>query len=152
RHSFTVIDAAIATGGLARNRLIIVKMLFLSRWFPEPADNGAKSRVLNVLRQLAVDHEISLVSFNDQSDEGGGRETSGQRHREIDRLCQQVVAVPYRRFEPASVNALLGLVSRQPRFLVDTRSRPMDGAVASVFRQCEPDIVLASQIDMIPYV
>jgi glycosyltransferase involved in cell wall biosynthesis len=120
-----------------------VRILFLSRWFPEPADNGAKIRIWNVLRQLAVEHEISLVSFRDRNND--------RRPGELNQICRHVVDVPYRPFQPTSASALLGLLASEPRFLVDTWSQPMAEAVADELARWAPDVVVASQLDMLPY-
>ena len=40
-----------------------MRILFLSRWFPYPPDNGSKLRISNLIRQLAVEHQVFLVSF-----------------------------------------------------------------------------------------
>jgi glycosyltransferase involved in cell wall biosynthesis len=44
-----------------------------------------------------------------------------------------------------------GLLSPQPRFLVDTYSPALSRAVHETAAQCRPDVVVASQIDMLPY-
>ena len=43
-----------------------MRILFLSRWFPYPTNNGAKLRVYHLLRGLATRHEVTLVSFADE--------------------------------------------------------------------------------------
>ena len=45
-----------------------MKILFLSRWFPYPINNGSKLRIYNLLRGLAQEHEITLLSFADRAD------------------------------------------------------------------------------------
>jgi len=40
-----------------------MNILFLSTWFPYPPDNGSKLRVYHLLRALAQDHTVTLVSF-----------------------------------------------------------------------------------------
>lgn len=40
-----------------------MKILFLSVWYPYPADNGSKLRVYHLLRALAACHEVTLLSF-----------------------------------------------------------------------------------------
>ena len=43
-----------------------MKILFLSRWFPYPMNNGSKIRIYNLLRGLSQHHEVTLLSFADQ--------------------------------------------------------------------------------------
>jgi len=40
-----------------------MRILFLSRWYPFPADNGSRIRIYNLIRQLARCHEVHLISF-----------------------------------------------------------------------------------------
>ena len=42
-----------------------MKILFLSGWFPFPANNGSKIRIYNLLQGLAQFHNITLISFYD---------------------------------------------------------------------------------------
>ncbi len=98
---------------------------------------------MNVLRQLAINHEISLVSFHQDADQPAGGE--------LERLCRQIDVVRYRSFQPSSIRALLGLMSSEPRFIVDTRSQIMVDTIARELQRNRPDLVVASQLDMIPY-
>lgn len=43
-----------------------MKILFLSRWFPYPMNNGSKIRIYNLLRGLSRHHEVTLLSFADR--------------------------------------------------------------------------------------
>lgn len=40
-----------------------MRILFLSTWFPYPADNGSKIRVKYLLHALGQQHEVTLLSF-----------------------------------------------------------------------------------------
>ena len=40
-----------------------MNILFLSTWFPTPADNGSKLRVYHLLRSLSRAHQVTLLSF-----------------------------------------------------------------------------------------
>lgn len=40
-----------------------MKILFLSAWYPQPADNGSKIRVYHLIDALARAHEVVLASF-----------------------------------------------------------------------------------------
>lgn len=123
-----------------------MRLLFLSRWFPYPADNGSRIRIFNVIRQLARRHEVTLVSFCEEP-----LAPDAPVRLAMKELCSRVHAVPYRPFRSSSLRSQLGLLSRQPRFLVDTYSQEL---AATLARECEryrPDVVVASQLDMIPY-
>ncbi len=95
-----------------------MKILFLSRWFPEPANNGSKLRISNLLRALAQHHEVTLLSFANSLD--FRLDTS-----EIQLLCSSVHIIPWKEFEPRSLQARLGFLSLKPRSIVDTFSPSM---------------------------
>lgn len=66
-----------------------MKILFLSRWFPYPVNNGSKVRIYNLLRGLSRHHDVTLLSFVDQT---GGRPDAP----EIRSLCSDIVVVPWK--------------------------------------------------------
>jgi len=123
-----------------------MRILFLSRWFPEPPDNGSKMRITNVLKQLAVAHEISLVSFTDAG------KTTESPWGDLGEYCARVRTAPFHEYRPTSARALTGLFSIQPRSLVDTYSRDLAAAISDEARRFCPDLVIASQLAMAPYV
>ena len=41
----------------------LMRVLFLSTWFPSPPDNGSKIRVHYLLKALAERHQVRLISF-----------------------------------------------------------------------------------------
>ncbi|NCC35509.1 MAG: glycosyl transferase family 1, partial [Chloroflexia bacterium] len=40
-----------------------MRILALSTWWPEPADNGSRMRIMHLLRHLARTHEVHLLAF-----------------------------------------------------------------------------------------
>lgn len=118
-----------------------MKILFLSRWYPWPADNGARLRVNHLLRALASRHDVHLISFS----EG---EVSAADLAEMRRCCASVETVPYRGFRPGGLRAVAGFFDPRPRSVVDTHSPAL---LAAVQRAGSFDLALASQIDMAPY-
>ena len=69
-----------------------MKILFLSRWFPYPPDNGAKLRVYNLLQRLSIRHQVDLISFIEQNPEPSQMEIMGS-------MCGKVETVLYKPFE-----------------------------------------------------
>ena len=122
-----------------------MRILFLSRWFPFPYDNGAKIRVYNVIAQLARSHEVHLVSFCDES-------TTPQHIDEMRKVCPVEAVIEYKEFHPGRLRALVGYFSPFPRSVVDTFSRSMMDAVQTAGRRFAFDMLVASQIDMAPYI
>lgn len=123
-----------------------MKILFLSRWFPYPPTNGSKIRILNILRQLASAHDVTLLTFGESTDQ-----IDAVTVRALEAYCSRIRVVPYRRFQPASRKARLGFFSPQPRSLVDTYSPEMMAAVREACDRRHYDLIIASQSAMIPY-
>src|SRR5262245_42067740 len=123
-----------------------MRILLLSRWLPYPPDNGSKIRIFNVLAQLARRHEVSLISFTASTDR-----FDADSLRALRQHCVRVRTVPFQPYRPTSARALLGLLSPRPRSLVDSDSLEMRRAVAEEVGRHGCDLVVASQIDMVPY-
>lgn len=122
-----------------------MRVLFLSRWFPFPPNNGSKIRVLNLLRRLSASHEVDLVSFGEPTDLVN-----------VDRglrwaYCSSVDVIQYREFRPRSLRSVLAYFSASPRSLVDTHSQRFAASVAGACRRFQPDVVIASQLQCLPY-
>jgi glycosyltransferase involved in cell wall biosynthesis len=121
-----------------------MRILFLSRWFPFPPNNGARVRVFNLIKALAAVHQVDLLSFEEEPVAEESRAVMG-------RYCGFVKTVEYHRFRPMRLQALLGLLSSTPRFLVDTFSAEMQSLAQQAVVEQQYDLVIASQIDMAPY-
>ena len=122
-----------------------MRILFLSRWFPYPPDNGSKIRIFNLLRQLASKgNEVVLVSFEDQA-------RPQEMSDALRQYCTEVHTVPYRPFQPTRLSAVAALLSPRPRSVVDTYNKEMEQKVLMVAAAFQPDLVVATEIDMAPY-
>lgn len=121
-----------------------MRVLFLSRWYPFPYDNGSKIRIWNLLKALRADHEVAFVSFTTES-------VPAPALAAMQSLCDEVRAVPYHGFRPGSLRARLGFFSPTPRSVIDTFSPEMLATVEEVATSWKPDLVIASQIDMLRY-
>ena len=121
-----------------------MKILFLSRWFPYPTNNGSKLRIYNLLRGLAPHHEITLLAFADQPD-------IELEAPEIASICQQIRTVPWRPFNPHSMRARLGFLSMTPRSAIDTYSLEMQQYIRQILSNEAYDLVIASQWSMAGY-
>jgi glycosyltransferase involved in cell wall biosynthesis len=121
-----------------------VNILFLSRWYPYPCDNGAKLRVYNLIRALAVNHSVDLISFADEPIEG-------ERLKAMQELCRWVGTARYQSFQPRRISSLLALFSPTPRAFVDTYRQEIAELVISFCRKAAYDVVIASELDMARY-
>lgn len=121
-----------------------MKILFLSRWFPYPSNNGSKLRIFNLLRGLSRCHEVTLLSFVDPADVL----PDAAILREI---CSECFTVPWREFDPNSSQARLGFLSLKPRFILDTFSPQMECEISRLVSKNRYELVIASQLSMTSY-
>jgi glycosyltransferase involved in cell wall biosynthesis len=121
----------------------MARLLFLSAWCPLPADNGSKLRISYLLRELARQHDVELLSF---APEPPGDAALRQLHE----LCAAVELVPETPFAGRAGGRLRGLFSAAPRSVVANHSAAMAAAVrARAGRRY--DVVIASQLHIAPY-
>ena len=121
-----------------------MRILFLSRWFPYPPDNGSRIRVFNLIKYLSLYHCVDLISFASDP-------VTDEQLAALGRYCQRIEVVRHRPFNPERLTALIGFFSRRPRSVIDTHSVEMQRHVEEVGRERPPDVVIASQLDMAPY-
>ena len=121
-----------------------MRVLFLSSWYPYPADNGSRIRVFNLIKHLGERHEVTLLSF-------ARRPVEEPQIREMWNHCRAVRVVPYRTYRPGRWRAVAGAFSATPRSLVDVRSEAMAYLVERVVDDEAFDVLIASQIESVPY-
>jgi polysaccharide biosynthesis protein PslH len=120
-----------------------MKILFLSRWFPYPMDNGAKLRIFHLLKGLAQVQDVHLLAFSDCP------ETA--EIAPLAAFCKEVQVVQWREFAPRSWRAVGGFFSLSPRSLIDTYSKEMEQAVRAVIAAQKFDLVIVSEWQMAAY-
>ncbi len=121
-----------------------MQILYLARWFPVPADNGARIRTLALLRALADRHKVELIAFAEQP-------PTPAELAEARSICDQVTPISYAPFAPQSWRARLAYLSLQPRSVVSTHNPAFAAAVKESVAKRPPDVVIAGEIDMVPY-
>lgn len=118
-----------------------MRILFLSNWFPYPPTNGAKIRIYNLIRELAADHEISLVAYaRTFSIDEVQRQLPA-----LSRYTKVIKVIPAKRFEGQSAPTR-GWLSPLPRSVVQTYSREMEDIVLSEASSGRYDMVVASEV------
>jgi glycosyltransferase involved in cell wall biosynthesis len=120
-----------------------VRILFLSAWFPYPHDNGSKLRIFNLIRGLAQAHEVTLFAFTERPEDPVPQPL-------LD-LCREVVPVASRPYRANSGRAVLGLLSRRPRVLVDRHAPEMEALIRKAAGAGGYDLIIASQWYMAAY-
>ncbi|MCB9159885.1 MAG: glycosyltransferase [Caldilineaceae bacterium] len=122
-----------------------MRILFLSRWFPYPTNNGAKLRVYHLLRGLATRHEVTLISFADELNRTPDPAT-------VNDICADVHVAPWRDFAPESWAARAAFFSPTPRAVMSTHSPAMAAAVRDCMERRPYDLLIASQLATAAYV
>jgi polysaccharide biosynthesis protein PslH len=121
-----------------------MKILFLSRWFPYPPDNGSKKRCYNLIKILASKYEVDLISFTSEP-------VTTERLKALEPYCQSVLTIQFKDYNPRGFRARLGYFSTRPRFLYDTYRKEFFETIQAACRKTRYDLIVASQLDMTPY-
>ncbi|MFN2195196.1 MAG: glycosyltransferase [Anaerolineales bacterium] len=121
-----------------------MKVLFLSRWYPYPPSNGSKLRIYNLIRGLANQHQVTLISFTDPGE--GPPDRSG-----LQPFCQQIYTVPWKTFNPTETASKLGFFNLTPRMVQETYSSDIERLIQEELTRQRYDAVVASQFDMAMY-
>jgi glycosyltransferase involved in cell wall biosynthesis len=119
-----------------------MRVLYLSTWFPYPPDNGAKLRVYHLLRGLAAQHAVSLLSFAWDT-------ARPEDAAELKSWCRQVRTVPIDPFEASRGSSLQAFLSPIPLF-----ARPlaaMAGPAREALAEGGFDAVVSSTLAMSAY-
>lgn len=121
-----------------------MKLLFLTSRLPYPPDRGDRLRAYHFLRQLAQEHEVSLVSF-----------IAGEQERpflaSLSPLCQQIRVVQMSSLRSA-LTVGLNLWRGQPLQALYYRSAAMQQTVDEVLAALKPDLVYVHLFRMAQYV
>lgn len=116
-----------------------MRILALTSWWPEPADNGIKLRIRYLLHALARYHEIHLIALAHD-----GADTT--QRQEIDQLCASAMALSAPQVNPRRRDVIAGLWHIQPAS-VRVRWNPQFSALVSERAAAlKPDVVLAIEL------
>ncbi len=112
-----------------------MNILFLSTWFPHPADNGSKIRVYYLLRALGIRHKVTLLSF--------AFDTANPNNAEkLFDFCENLKTVQRNPFERGLLANTFRFFSPVP--IVTLPVPEMAQAVRSVLTEIPFDVVIAS--------
>lgn len=121
-----------------------MRVLVLSTWWPEPADNGSRMRIMHLLRHLAARHEVDLIAC-----------TQGPAHLaqrdELQRICASVTAVERPGRPLRLTDHLISVFVPEPASVRATWSVELVRAVEEATQRRRPEAVVAFEIDMAPY-
>jgi glycosyltransferase involved in cell wall biosynthesis len=90
-----------------------MQITYVTAWYPNPADNGARKRALGWIQALATEHTVDLVV--------AVPDTSCQLEPgPLTTLCRSIVTFPIPAFQPARFRSRLALLRLVPRSYVET--------------------------------
>ena len=121
-----------------------MNVLFLSTWFPTPPDNGARIRVCHLLRALSARHRVTVLAFNPRGTAAAARLCSHAADAAV--TLEGVPVDPFR-----YTDAAWWLKFASPTPLACWPSREMWRRVAQAARARRWDVVVASQLPVVPY-
>jgi glycosyltransferase involved in cell wall biosynthesis len=121
------------------------RVLFLTQVLPYPLDSGAKIRAYHVLRRLAADHEVTLVSFVRLDD-------AAESVAHLRCFCQAVHTVPMRRSALRNARAVIrSLLRGIPVVIARDEIEDMCSLLQQLVRDGSFDVVHADQTSMAQY-
>lgn len=121
------------------------RVLFLTQVLPYPLAGGAKIRAYYMLRQLAKNHQVTLLSFVREDDD-----ISAVAH--LRQICDEVHTVPMQRSWLKNGLALIESVVRQlPLIIVRDRLTEMEAIIRELIDAGAYDVIHADQTSMAQY-
>ena len=120
-----------------------MKVLLLTQVLPYPPDSGPKVKTFYVLKYLARQHQVTLVSFV--------RGDQIEHIQELKAYCQEIYTVPMRRSLVMNLAALgKSLVGNNPWMMARDDLKEMRALVDRLATQVKFDVAHADQLNMAP--
>lgn len=122
-----------------------MRVLLLTQVLPYPPDSGPKVKTYYVLKYLASQHQVTLVSFIRSSDRP-------EYIHHLETLCERVITVPIER-RPIQDLLFLGksFLTGQPWMMLRDERPEMRRVLANLASKTHFDIVHADQLNMGQY-
>ena len=121
-----------------------MKILVLSTWFPYPVNQGSKIRAYHLIKALSSQHQVVLISYEDQP-------IKEEWLTHMRQFCEDIVIVPRKPFEYTRINTLLGFFSKKPSAVYAGYSKEMEKTVTETANKLHPDLVFAFTFVTAPY-
>lgn len=121
-----------------------MRILCLSAWWPEPADNGSRLRITHLLDALAQNHEVHFVALSQEPVE------SLQRSR-TETMCASIQVVPQHNHKLRSIDRIASLWQTQPASVRALWNAEFATQVRKRAEEVRPAVVLAFQLAVAPY-
>ncbi|MBA3873426.1 MAG: glycosyltransferase [Anaerolineae bacterium] len=122
-----------------------MRVLLLTQVLPYPPDSGPKVKTYHVLKYLAQNHQVTLVSFVRDTDKP-------EYIQHLKTLCERVITVPIKR-APLRDLVFLGksLLTGQPWMMLRDERPEMRAALQALAATTQFDVVHADQLNMAQY-
>lgn len=124
-----------------------MKVLFLTPQLPYSPRKGTALRNFHLIANLALCHEVHLLSFAEQSPP----QEAAEALREMEAYCRHAVTVPVPP-HPMSRRWRYLLLSQRPDMAIRLWSPPFAAALGHLLEQDGFDIVQVEGIEMAPYI
>jgi len=122
-----------------------MRILFLTQVLPYPLDAGPKIRAYYVLRHLAQQHQVTLISFVRPND-------TPEAIAHLESFCEQVITLPMPRSRLRDVLAMgRSLANREPFLITRDWVPEMEAALHTLLAEGHYDAVHADQLWMAQY-
>ncbi len=122
-----------------------MRVLLLTQVLPYPPDSGPKVKTYYVLKYLAQQHQVTLVSFVRDTDKP-------EYVKHLETLCERVITVPITRSKTDDLRFLgRSLVSGDPWMMLRDERPEMQRALADLAAGEPFDVVHADQLNMGQY-
>jgi glycosyltransferase involved in cell wall biosynthesis len=113
-----------------------MRILAISSWWPEPADNGARLRIANLLQSLASRHDVHLLALAQE-------EVSQAQIRRVQQICRSVDLMPQRMYVPRRGEQIASLWNATPSSLRATWDPGFAALVQRRAAEIQPNMVIA---------
>lgn len=121
-----------------------MKVLVLSTWFPYPLSQGSKIRAYNLIKALARQHEVGLISFADVP-------VHPEWIDHIQQFCKIIEVIDHDTFTRSRFDTWRGWFSLQPSSVRSGYSVEMAQKVIEISKSWTPDLILAFTFVTAPY-
>ena len=120
-------------------------LIFISWWWPYPANNGSKIRIYNLLQQLAKAYAVTLLAFA-EPDEATPDEIAHMRT-----FCHSVECFAKPHAHPGKIEAVRGYLASWPRSMVYNYSPAVAERIREIVKTEKIDLIIGSQVDTLRY-
>lgn len=121
-----------------------MKIFFFTGWFPYPPNNGSRIRLYNFIKYLTRKHDVFLVSLLQEDSDPSDAEKLAD-------ICQVISLQRLKAYKPDSIRSYRGFLSDRPRWNVMTYNPAIQDAVREAVNQVQPDVIVASTLDVVEY-